>query len=56
MATISIYVQLKGGKPPRRIEATSLAWTWGRISTFVALYSTGGTNVSIQTLDRKSVV
>ena len=53
MATISIYVQLKGGKPPRRIEATSLAWTFGRISTFSVLYSTGGTSISIQTLTHR---
>lgn len=50
MAVTSIYVQLKGGRPPRLISATSLTWFFGRATTLTVMYqSTAGTAVKIET-------
>ncbi len=52
MATIAVWLQLNNPVRIRKIEATSLTWLFGTRIRGTVLYSTGGTNTSIETFSQ----
>lgn len=48
MATIPLWIQLRNRRI-RKIEATSLTWVYGTITSGAVLYSASGTSVTIDT-------
>ena len=52
MAEIAVWLQFNSPVRIRKVSATSLTWVFGTRTSITASYSTGGTNVTIETFSQ----